>query len=88
MTLVSRVRELEARLAAAATTPQPTPASTPQARHSLEPPPSDAGARAAAPTPESTADAIATGLFDHPPVVDIGYFGEMPRRLRRGLRAR
>lgn len=31
---------------------------------------------ATAQTPESSADAIATGLFDHPPAVDIGYFGK------------
>lgn len=88
MALRSRVKELEAQLAAAGLGPQSADAPSSAYSH-MQPLDrdkspgqtshggfSDVGSKATAQTPESTADAIATGLFDHPPVVDIGYFGE------------
>ncbi|GJN72163.1 hypothetical protein PLICBS_006235 [Purpureocillium lilacinum] len=87
MALRSRVKELEAQLAAAGLGPQSADAPSSAYSH-MQPLDrdkspgqtshggfSDVGSKATAQTPESTADAIATGLFDHPPVVDIGYFG-------------
>ena len=87
LALRSRVKELEARLNAAGLASQNVDTSAtpfyPNAVDREQSPaqmshgaPSDAGSRATAHTPESSADAIATGLFDHPPVVDIGYFGK------------
>lgn len=74
--------ELEARLMAARQPCQPRPPPPQSLDCSASPAAaSDVGSRAATHTPESSADAIASGLFDNPPVADIGYFGE-PRAAR------
>ncbi|KJZ71307.1 hypothetical protein HIM_09317 [Hirsutella minnesotensis 3608] len=76
LVLVSRVRELEARLAALS--PGGSDASRVSTQDGAAPSlgsQSDAASRETSRAAESSADAIATGLFDQPPAVDIGYFG-------------
>ncbi|KND92065.1 Oleate activated transcription factor 3 [Tolypocladium ophioglossoides CBS 100239] len=76
LALRSRVRELEAQLAAAGLASQhaqPNVASF--YSQTLDRDKSPAQMSHAAVSDVGSADAIATGLFDHPPVVDIGYFG-------------
>ncbi|PFH55350.1 hypothetical protein XA68_18531 [Ophiocordyceps unilateralis] len=68
LALMSRVKELEARLAAVTS-------SSPQLSSIIEEPNCQRGSISLSDGSESTADAIATGLFDHPPANDIGYFG-------------
>ncbi|KAK2612627.1 hypothetical protein QQS21_001399 [Conoideocrella luteorostrata] len=90
LALANRVRELESQLASAtqqssaiddsvsspASHGKGTPSTSNRTRSFTQYIPADTGSSASEPAPESSADAIATGLFDDQPShADIGYFG-------------